>query len=427
MATTRTIATLGGALIDGRCDLGATVTRDLRLLFLTRALRMFAYGGLSVVLLLYLREVGLSSTAAGWLIGLTLAGDTLISLGLTAIADRWGRRRVLICGAGLMLLAGVVFAVTSDFHWLLLAAIVGVISPSGSEVGPFLAVEQAALSQPLSAQQRTTVFAWYHLTGYVATALGALAGGGLTEACVRAGWTELAGYRAVFWLYGGLGAALLIGFLMVSPAVELPVSPDLPASDRTWFGLRQSRKIVLKLSALFALDAFGGGFAMQTMLAYWFHQRFKVDPGLLGVIFLSANLVAACSALSASRLAQRFGLVQTMVFTHLPSNVLLMLVPLMPTLPWALAVLLLRFSISQMDVPTRQSYTMAVVSAEERAAAAGVTNVARSLGAALAPILGGSLLQDVAWMPVMFYLAGGIKIVYDLWLYREFVHHQEVA
>jgi predicted MFS family arabinose efflux permease len=193
-------------------------------------------------------------------------------------------------------------------------------------------------------------------------------------------------------------------------------------------GLHRSRSVVFKLAGLFALDAFGGGFVIQSLVAYWFHVRYGVDPAVLGGIFFGANLLAAVSALAAAALARRFGLLNTMVFTHLPSNVLLILVPLMPNLPLAIAVLLLRFSISQMDVPTRQSYTMAVVHPDERSAASGITGVARSVGAALPPILVGVMFSNPdGWMNLPFFLAGGIKIGYDLLLYRAFVaaDHQQ--
>jgi MFS family permease len=178
--------------------------------------------------------------------------------------------------------------------------------------------------------------------------------------------------------------------------------------------------VVLKLSALFSIDAFAGGFVLQSILAYWFHVRFNVQPAVLGSIFFGANILAGLSALSAAWVASKIGLIRTMVFTHIPSNILLILVPLMPNLPLAIAVLLLRFSISQMDVPTRQSYTMAVVAPDERSAAAGITGIARTTGASLSPVVTGPLLANAALMNLPFYLSGGLKIVYDLLLYRSF-------
>jgi predicted MFS family arabinose efflux permease len=198
----------------------------------------------------------------------------------------------------------------------------------------------------------------------------------------------------------------------------------LPASLKSFLGIGRSRRVVLKLSSLFALDAFAGGFVVQSFAAYWFYLRFGVDPGTLGVIFFWANIFAGISALLASRLASRFGLINTMVATHLPSNILLILVPLMPNLRLAVLVLLVRFSISQMDVPTRQSFTMAVVSAEERSAAAGITGVARTTGAAISPLFVGLLFARPSLINVPFFIAGTLKIVYDLLLYKEFVSIQ---
>ncbi len=397
------------------------LTPDARLLFSTRILRMFAYGFLSVVLVLYLSEVGLSTKQIGALLTLTLLGDTAISLWMTTSADRTGRRKMLIAGAILMILAGVAFALTRNFALLLLAGIVGVISPSGNEVGPFLSIEQAALSQTVSDEKRTLVFAWYNLVGSFATALGALAGGGLAQWLPSFGFTSLTGYRAIVIAYGAMGLLLAILFLSLSPSVEVeaPVDPEKAVPKRL-LGLHQSRSVIFKLSALFALDSFAGGFVMQSLLAYWFHVKFGVAPGLLGGIFFGANILAGISALSASNIASRIGLVNTMVFTHIPSNVLLILVPLMPNATLAIVVLLLRFAISQMDVPTRQSYTMAVVQPDERSAAAGVTGVARTIGAGLSPVLAGPLLASASLLSVPLFLAGALKIVYDLMLYRSF-------
>lgn len=396
------------------------MTRDGWLLFATRCARMFAYGLLSVVLVLYLVEIGLTEWEIGLLLSLTLAGDTAISLWLTTTADRWGRRRTLILGAGLMALAGLAFILTENWLLLMLAATVGVISPSGNEIGPFLSIEQASLSQIVCDERRTDVFAWYNLVGSFSTALGAFTGGLLAEAGLYAGFDEVAAYRLVLLTYAGMGLSLVGGFALLSPAIEATRVASSAAATKAILGLHHSRSTVLKLSLLFALDAFGGGFVIQSVIAYWFHLRFQLDPAMLGTIFLFANLLAGVSALAAGWLARHIGLVNTMVFTHLPSNVLLILVPLMPDAWWAIGVLLLRFSISQMDVPTRQAYTMAVVRPDERSAAAGVTAVARSVGASISPMLATMLVGAAGWMSVPFFVAGGLKIVYDLLLYRAF-------
>jgi len=392
--------------------------RDAYVLFATRIVRMFAYGFLSVVLVLYLADVGLSDTVIGVLLSLTLLGDTVISLWVTTGADRIGRRRMLILGAVLMLFAGAIFAFANNILLLIIAAIIGVISPSGYEVGPFLAIEQAALTQTFPDERRTGIFAWYNLIGSFATALGALVGGALPHFLQRAGTSSLNSYRAVLLAYAAMGVVLALMFMRLSNAVEASKA-DAPI-PQTRFGLHRSRGVVLKLSALFGLDAFAGGFVMQSIAAYWFHIRFGVDPATLGGIFFGANLLAGVSALAAAWVARKIGLVNTMVFTHLPSNVLLIFVPLMPNLPLAIAVLLLRFSISQMDVPTRQSYTMAVVAPDERSAAGGVTGIARTVGAALSPALAGVFISNPVLMSAPFLVAGGLKVVYDLLLFRSF-------
>ena len=390
---------------------------DIALLFTTRIIRLFAYGGLSVVLALFLHERGWSGGSIGLLFTLTLAGDAGITLWITTVADRIGRRRMLVAGAGLMVLAGAVFAFTGDPVLLAAAAIVGVISPSGNEIGPFLSIEQAALSQLLPSERRIGLFAWYNLAGSLATAFGSLSAGILSRVLQQGGMTPFQSYRVVLLAYAASGIALALLFLLLGPEIEAAPSAN---SGRRVLGLHASKGIVFRLSGLFALDAFAGGFVIQSMVAYWFHVRFGVNEGMLGGIFFGANILAGVSALLAAKIASRIGLINTMVFTHLPSNILLCLVPLMPGLASAIAVLLVRFSISQMDVPTRQAYTMAVVSPDERAAASGVTTIARSIGAAASPAIAGLMLATPALLSAPFLVAGGLKIVYDLMLYRSF-------
>jgi MFS family permease len=400
------------------------LTRDGRLLFVTRFARLFAYGSLSVILVFYLIGLGLTEAQTGLVLTLTLAGDVVVSLLLTTQADRIGRRRMLVIGAILMAGAGAAFASTRNLFFLIVAGTIGVISPSGNEVGPFLSIEQAALSHIVPSSDRTEVFAWYTLAGSLATALGALCGGFITQALQQIAMTSVASYRAVVLVYAALGALLALLFTRLSALVEVDSVPNGPASTArvgNVFGITRSRNVVLKLSSLFALDSFAGGFVVQSFAAYWFYLRFGVEPAMLGAIFFWANVFAGISALIASRLAASVGLVRTMVFTHLPSNILLILVPLMPNLPLAVLVLLLRFSISQMDVPARQSYIMAVVPAEERSAAGGFTGVARTTGAAISPLFVGFLFARPSLISVPFFIAGGLKIVYDLMLYRGFV------
>lgn len=399
-----------------------TLDRDGELLFATRFLRLFSYGFLAVVLVLYLEQLGLSNIQQGLVLTLTLVGDMVISLWLTTRADRIGRRKMLIVGALLMVFAGVVFAFTNNLVLLVVAGTIGVISPSGNEIGPFLSIEQASLSHLVSDERRVGIFAWYALAGSLATALGSLAGGGLTQLLRSGSLSALNSYRVVVILYAAFGLLLAAMFLGVSKAVEVNVAETKrPATfTQNWLGLHASRRVVLKLSALFSLDAFGGGFVIQSLLVAWFHRRYGVNEATLGAIFFGANVLAGFSALAATWVASKIGLINTMVFTHLPSNILLILVPLMPNLPLAILMLMLRFAISQMDVPTRQAYTMAVVRPEERSAAAGVTGVARSVGASLSPLFVPTFLASATLLSLPFFLAGGLKIVYDLLLYQSF-------
>jgi MFS family permease len=392
---------------------------DIALLFAARSVRLFGYGLISIVLVLYLVELGLSEWQTGVLLSLTLIGDTAVSLWISTRADRAGRKKMLLAGAVLMVGAGIVFGVTRQYWLLLLAATIGVISPSGHEVGPFLSIEQAALSQVAPEKERTNVFARYHLAGALATAVGALAGGVLVGRLHEYGWSQLASFRGVIGVYAAVGAVLGGLFAFLTPSVESDHAHRGQAGT-LWLGLHRSKSVVFRLSSLFALDSFAGGFVVQSITVYWFHLRFGLTAPELGAVFFAANLLAGVSALCAVPLARRIGLIETMVVTHIPSNVLLMLVPLMPRADLAVGVLLVRFSISQMDVPTRQSYVMSVVAPDERSAAAGVTGVARTAGAAISPAIAAALIAVPGLAATPFLFAGGLKVVYDLLIWRGF-------
>ena len=392
--------------------------RDARLLFATRTLRLFAFGGLSVVLVLYLAAVGLDPGTIGLILTVAMLGDAAMSLWLTTHADTLGRRRVLLVGAALMVVVGLAFALSSDPWVYVIAAIIGVLSPNGSEAGPFLAVEQASLAQVVGDRQRTRMFGWYQLAGSFAQAFGALLGGAVATALIVGGAQAVSSYRTLLLGYALFGGAIAVLVLVMSKAVEAPLPTDVPIARR--LGLHRSQRVVARLSGLFALDAFGGGFVMQSLVAFWLNVRYGADAAALGSILFVANVLSGFSGLVASRLAVRFGLINTMVFTHLPSNLMLMAVPFMPTLETAAALLFVRYAISQMDVPSRQSYTMAVVDPDERSAAAGVTSIARSLGAAVSPSLATPLLAVPGLATLPFLIGGGIKVAYDLLLYREF-------
>ncbi|QDT52572.1 Major Facilitator Superfamily protein [Caulifigura coniformis] len=402
------------------------LSRDGWLLFAARLVRMFAYGLLSTVLMLYLSAAGMDDGRIGLLMTLTLLGDTAITFWLSTNADRIGRKRTLLIGALLMTGAGLAFAMSTNFFVLLLAATIGVISPSATEIGPFLSVEQAAISELIPGRERTRVFAWYHLVGYCAGALGAFVGGYSVSFAREQGATGTEAFQYVVWGYSLCGVVLAILFAALHRTIEpFEHAPQDPPPAPMRFGLHRSRSIIARLSALFALDAFGGGFILQAIISFWLARRFGLPEQTLGQIFLAANLLSGASALMAGSIARRFGLINTMVFTHLPSNVLLMLVPFMPDALSAVGLLLLRYAISQLDLPTRQAFTMAVVAPDERSAAAGVTNVARSIGGSLSPYLATTLMGWPALMSAPFLLAGGCKIVYDILLFRAFANHRE--
>lgn len=400
-----------------------TTNRSIFLLFSTRIIRLFAYGFMSVILVLLLSETGLKDWEIGLILSLTLAGDVFVSFWVTTVADRIGRRKMLVLGAVLMAVSGLVFALTSNPWFLTLAAILGIISPSGNEIGPFLSIEQAALSHIIPDHKRTSAFGWYNLAGSFATAMGALAGGWLAKFLQNMSFNELESYRFIMFGYSVSGIMLMIIFFKLSDGIEIrQVDPDpKKPAIKTKMGLHKSKGIVARLSALFAVDAFAGGFVVQSFMAYWFHTKYGLDTGVLGSIFFGANILAGISSLLATSIAARIGLINTMVFTHIPSNILLCLVPLMPNLGLATVLLLLRYSISQMDVPTRQSYTMAVVAPDERTAASGITNIARSIGAAASPALSGLLISNPVFFNAPFFLAGGLKIAYDICLYKMFL------
>ena len=336
-------------------------------------------------------------------------------------ADRFGRRRTVMTMAALMTAGGALFAIASSPWLLVLAAFTGTISATSSEVGVFNTVDQAVLPQVVAPQRRTWAFAVYGLVGNLAQAFGALSAG-LVGIFTLAGLHGADAYRPMFWLYAAIGVANIALFAGLSKRVELARIE----AQHVLFGIRRSRGAVARLSALFGLDAFAGGFVVLALVSYWFSVRWGLSTEWLGVVFFWAGLLSALSFLAAGWMAARIGLLNTMVFTHLPSNVLLMLIPLMPTAWLAVLVFLARMSISQMDVPTRQSYSMAIVDPEERTATAGITNVARSVATAASPPLAGWAFS-VAALGLPFFLAGGLKIAYDLLVWRTFrgVHPPE--
>jgi MFS family permease len=380
---------------------------------------------------------GFSPVAIGALITIAAAGDFCGTYIIGLAADRWGRRRTLVALAIIMAITGAIFTLTRFYPALALAAFFGVLGSTNSETAPFLPIEQAMLPQTCAPDRRTALFARYNLVASLAGALGALAAA-LPDLLAHVGLARSLGFNLIFWLYSAcaLGVAWLVTRL--SGAVEAPIH-HLPARPATlaepaepaepaggWRGrlllpLGGSRGIVLRLSGLFSVDALAGGLVTQSLLALYFHLRFGASLTLLAALFFGANLLSALSFLAAAPLARRFGLLNTMVFTHLPSNALLIAVAFMPTFPLAAGALLLRQLLSQMDVPTRQAYTMALVAPEERTAAASVTSLARSVGVSVSPIIAGALLTGALLaLGLPLIIGGALKAGYDLALWGVF-------
>jgi MFS family permease len=396
---------------------------DVSLILVSRGLRSFAYGLLAVLLGVALSTAGLSPAAVGALITVSLAGDFCGTYVVGLGADRWGRRRTLFMLALVMAATGAIFGLTHVYPILLFAAFFGTLGTSASETAPFLPIEQAILPQVCAPEERIALFARYNFVAWIAGAAGALAAG-VPDLLTHVGLPLTTGIRLLFAVYSVAALVVALLVLRLSPRVERgPTVARLGA--RGWARLMpplgRSRRVVLHLSGLFSVDALAGGLTVQSLMVLYFHLRYGVPLAPLAALFFGANLLSALSFLAAVPLARRFGLLNTMVFTHLPSNVLLALIAVMPNFPLAAVLLLLRQTLSQMDVPTRQAYTMALVAPEERTAAASVTSLARSAGSATSPVVSGVLLQgSLLVYGIPFLLAGGLKVGYDLALWRLF-------
>jgi MFS family permease len=383
---------------------------DVRRVFLVQAIRAFLYGFSSILIGSSLAASGVELAAVGLVFTAMLLGMAISSLAVGHWGEQIGRRRTYIALLALMGVAGAAFALTESVWVLVLAALTGTLSTDPNESGPITSVEQSMLAST-PASERARVYGRYNAVAYLAGAAGALAAGG--PAALREIVPALPpDQRWLLVIPVGALACMVLG-LRLSSRVE--VDPAVPADQR---GLRRSRSAVQRLAALFALDAFAGGFIVQTFLAFWFGRQFSVDAAALGLVFFGAGLLQAASSVAAGWLGGRIGLLNTMVFTHLPSNVLLALVPLAPTFGAAACMLLARSALSQMDVPARQAYIAALVDPAERTAAAGYTNAARHVVRPFGPLLASASMGMAAGIP--FLVAGGLKIVYDVLLYLTF-------
>jgi MFS family permease len=409
-----------------------SIAPDGRIVILARALRTFGYGFTSVLLGVMLADTGVPTVQIGILLAVVALGSITFSLIMGMYADRVGRKRMLVISALLMMGTGFVFAFTQYFPLLLIAAFCGTISPSTNDNTPFSGMEQAILAQSSHAERHTTVFAFYNLAAQIVGAIGGLVVG-LPDALSHFGIDASTSIHGLFAFYGVLAGSTALLFLQLSPAAEIqqPKERQRALLAGTHLASRQKtyqksqkpkvRSIILKLSSLFAIDAFAGGLAVQTILAIWFRQRFGVSLESLGLLFFGVNTLAALSLLVAPWLTRRFGLLKTMIIPHFISNVFLLFVPFMPAFSLAATFLLLRQSLSKLDVPARQAYIMALVSPEERTAAASFTTIARSIAVSASPLVSGFMLSGSLLMlglPIL--LASVIEVGYDATLWNVF-------
>lgn len=391
--------------------LPAGVAPEARLLLIGRALRAFTDGYVAILLPAYLLALGLGNWEVGLVSTATLLGSALATLAVGAWGHRFPQRRLLLAAALLMAATGLLLAGLSDFWPLLLVAFVGTMNPSSGDVSVFLPLEHARLAETAAGEARTHLFARYTFAGALCAALGALAAA-IPDGLASAGIEPLTALRGMFAAYGAVGIAVwLLYRRLPEPSMHERTAPPTP--------LGPSRDIVVRLAALFSIDAFAGGLVVNTLLALWLFERFGLSLAAAGVFFFWAGLLSAGSQLAAPWVAKRIGLINTMVFTHIPSSIFLILAAFADSLPVALALLLLRAALSQMDVPTRSAFVMAVVTPEERAAAASFTAVPRSLAAAASPTLGGALFA-AGWLAAPLVACGVLKIAYDVAIWRAF-------
>ena len=400
------------------------MSKDAKLILAARTLRTFAYGFLSVVLAIYLKLIGFNELDIGLILTATLLNSVMFTLVASFYADNMGRRKMLIVYATLMSISGVIFFATNNYMALITAAFIGTVNVTGTETGAFLSIEQAILPQTIiDTTKRNSLYAIYNMVGTFAMSAGILLSG-LPQIFVRQyGLNQIEAIKPLFALYSIIGLVVMGIYFLISNKVEVNsrnntnnntanISEPLKRTLSP-----KSKEIIGKLSGLFAVDSFAGGFVVQSIVSFWFFTKFGADLTTLSYIFSIAGVLTAFSFLVAAKIADRVGLVNTMVFTHIPSNILLILVAFAPTLPLAIGFYLARMALSQMDVPTRQSFIVSVVKEKERTAAAGITNISRNIAQSVSPSLAGYILQSLSFLSAPFILGGILKIVYDMTLY----------
>ena len=393
------------------------ISRDGKLLLGARVVRTFSYGFLSVILAIYLKLVGFDDILVGIILTATLVNSVFFNLLSSAYADKIGRKNILIIYAALMIASSVIFFVTSNYVALVIAALVGTINVTGSEVGAFLSLEQAMLPQTVSdIKKRNSIFAIYNAVGTFAMSAGVLLSG-LPAILQNYGFDKIGAIKSLFLIYAACAVVVLVIYLMLSKNIE--VKENLKSGMSMKNISPKSKSIIWKMSSLFAVDSFGGGFVIQSIVSFWFYTKFGADLSSLSYIFAVAGVLTAISYIASSKIASKIGLVNTMVFTHIPSNVLLILLAFAPSLSIAVSLFFARMSLSQMDVPTRQSYIMGVVSENERIHAAVYTNTSRNISQAISPSITGIIIQTLS-LSAPFVVGGVLKIVYDVGIFFSF-------
>lgn len=404
--------------------------RDGRLLLAAKMVRMFAYGFLSVILAIYLKLIGFDDFLIGLILTTTLLNSVIFTLVASFYADKIGRRKFLLLYAALMSVSGFIFTISENYFALIIAAFIGTINITGAESGAFLTIEQAILPQTLkNVRKRNTVFAIYNMAGTLAMAAGVLLSGLPSVLQQHLQYfdivlNQIGSIKLLFALYSVLGIVLLGIYLLLSQKIEVRDNLEKQKDESTQLTKMssltpKSRSIVIRLSGLFAIDSFAGGFMIQSIVSFWFFTRFGADLTTLSYIFSVSGVLTAFSFMAAAKIADRIGLINTMVFTHIPANILIIAVAFAPTLPIAVALYLLRMALSQMDVPTRQSYIVAVVREDERTISAGITNISRNVTQAISPSLIGVLINSLS-LAAPFVIGGALKVVYDVALYLNF-------
>jgi MFS family permease len=384
---------------------------DGKLILIEKSVRTVPYGFLGVLFAVYMSKLGFDPLIIGIVLTITVFSSALYTFSVSLVADRIGRRRTLVFFALMDFIAGSILFVSNAWWAPVLAGIVGNMTVGAGETGPFLSLEQAIIPRTCDSRHRTLAFSWYNLVGYASSSVGALIAG--LPQYLGSG---LSAYRPLFAAY--LASGLVGSFLYSRLSKGIEVEPEVGSAKLPILS-EKSKSIVQKLSALFAIDSFGGGFIGTSILSYYFYERYALQYTSLGLIFAATQIVTAISFLAAERIARRIGLLRTMVFSHIPSNLFLIAVPFAPSALGAIFLLLCRQSLSQMDVPTRQSYVMAVVDESDRTPAAGFTNVSRSVAQSVSPSLAGYAIAAV-WIGSPLVAAGAFKLAYDLLIYRSF-------